>query len=149
MSERTLIIIKPDGVQRRLVGEIIGRFEKKGMKIVGAKFFKIGRELAERHYSVHIGKVFFERAVNYLCDSPVLLMILQGEGVIDSARKMMGETFGFESQPGTIRADFSLSRVYNILHGSDSAESAVREIELYFRPEEIFDYKIVEEKWVS
>ena len=142
MAERTLIIIKPDGIQRHLAGEIIGRFEKKGFKLVSAKFMQISEQLAGQLYAVHQAKAFFEPLVKYLSSAPVLVMVWQAEGVIGMARKMMGATFGYEAQPGTIRGDFSCSTRYNLVHGSDSAESAEQEIKLFFRPDEIIDYEL-------
>ena len=142
MAERTLIIIKPDAVQRHLVGEIIGRFEKKGLKIVAARFFQISRELAEEHYYMHKDKPFFQRAVEYISSAPVLLMVLEGERVIEISRKMIGATFCYEAEAGTIRGDLGVSKTYNLIHGSDSAESAQREIELYFKPEDIIESSV-------
>ncbi|MFB0523980.1 MAG: nucleoside-diphosphate kinase, partial [Phycisphaerae bacterium] len=132
MAERTLIIIKPDAIQRHLAGDIIGRFEKKGLKLVAAKFMQISEELARQLYAVHRGKPFYEGLVNYLSSAPTLVMVWQAQGVIDITRKMIGATFGYEAQPGTIRGDFSCSRGYNLIHGSDSPESAEREIKLFF-----------------
>ena len=148
VKERTLIIIKPDGIQRHLAGEIISRFEKKGLKLAAAKFMQIPEELARKHYAVHQGKPFFEGVVKYLASSPVLVMVWQAEGVIDITRKMMGATFGFDAESGTIRGDFSASRGYNLIHGSDSPESADTEIKLYFEPDEIVDYEFADEKWL-
>ena len=148
MAERTLIIIKPDGVQRLLVGEIISRFEKKGLKIAAAKFFKISKELAEEHYQIHKDKPFFQRAVAYVSSGPVLLMVLEGERAIGISRKMMGATFGYDAESGTIRGDFGVSKTYNLIHGSDSPQAAQREIELYFKPEEIIDYDLNNAKWL-
>lgn len=148
MTERTLIIIKPDGLQRHLVGEIISRFEKKGFKLVAAKFMKITEELARRHYAVHNGKPFFEGVVKYLASTPALLMVWQAEGIIEMSRKMMGATFGCEAEPGTIRGDFSCSRGYNLIHGSDSGESAEKEIKLFFTPDEIIDYDLSDADWL-
>jgi nucleoside-diphosphate kinase len=145
MSERTLIIIKPDGVQRHLTGRIIARFEQKGLKLVAAKFMQITEDLARKHYAVHKGKPFFEGVVKYLSSSPVLVTVWQGEGVIKIARKMIGATYGYEAEPGTIRGDFSCSRGYNLVHGADSPESAEYEIPLYFEPQEIIDYKFDDE----
>ena len=144
MAERTLIIIKPDGVQRHLAGEIIGRLEKKGLKLVAAKFTHLSEESTRRLYAVHQGKPFFERVVKYLSSAPVMIMVWQAEGVIDMIRKMMGATFGYDAQPGTIRGDFSSSGRYNLIHGSDSPESAEQEIKLFFSPSEIFDYKLAD-----
>lgn len=148
MAERTLIIIKPDGVQRLLVGEIISRFEKKGLKIAAAKLFQISKELAERHYQMHKDKPFFQRAVDYISSAPVLLMVLEAERVIEISRRMMGATFGYDAEPGTVRGDFGVSKTYNLIHGSDSPQAAHREIELYFRPEEIINYELNNAKWL-
>lgn len=141
MAERTLIIIKPDGIQRRLAGEVIGRFEKKGLKLVAARFMQISEDLAARLYAVHKGKPFYKGLVKYLCSAPVLVMVWQADGVIKMVRKMMGATFGYDAEPGTIRGDFSCSTGYNVVHGSDGAESAQKEIALFFTPEEIIDYE--------
>ncbi len=148
MAERTLIIIKPDGIQRHLAGEIIRRFERKGAKIVAAKFMQISEELSRRFYAVHKGKSFFEPLIKHLSSSPVLVMVWEAEGVIDMVRKMIGATFGQEAQPGTIRGDFSCSTRYNLVHGYDSPESAEYEIKLFFRPDEILDYKLVDAAWL-
>ncbi len=148
MAERTLIIIKPDGIQRHLAGEIIGRFEKKGFKLVAAKFIQISEDLARRHYAVHRGKGFFEGVVKYLSSAPLLVMVWEAEGIIDMSRKMMGATFGYDAEPGTIRGDFSSSRGYNLIHGSDSPQSAEREIELFFKPDEIIDYELADACWL-
>jgi len=148
MVERTLIIIKPDGIQRHLAGEIIGRFEKKGAKIVAAKFMQIPEEMLRQLYAVHKGKAFFEGLVNYLSSAPVLVMVWEAEGIIDMARKMLGATFGYEAEPGTIRGDFSCSKGYNLVHGSDSPESAQREINLFFKPDEIVDYQLADADWL-
>ena len=148
MSEKTLIIIKPDAVQRHLTGQIIARFEQKGFKLAAAKFMQISEDLARKHYAVHKGKPFFEGLVKYLSSSPVLITVWQGEGVIETARKMIGATFGYEAEPGTIRGDFSCSRGYNLVHGADSVESAEYEIPLYFEPHEILDYEFDDEKWL-
>jgi nucleoside-diphosphate kinase len=148
MSERTLIIIKPDGIQRWLAGEIIARFEKKGLKIVAVKFLQISTELAKKHYAVHKGKDFFDRVVKYISSGPVLVMVLEGEKVIEITRKMMGATFGYNAEPGTIRGDFGTSQTFNLIHGSDSPETAKYEIGLYFKPDEILDYQMPDQKWV-
>jgi nucleoside-diphosphate kinase len=148
MAERTLIIIKPDAVQRQLMGKILMRFEEKGLKIVAAKFMQIPLELARKHYAVHEGKPFFEGVVNYLASSPVLVLVLEAEGVIAMSRKLMGETFGNEATPGTIRGDFGACRGYNLVHGSDSSESAAYEMGLYFKPEEIVDYTLAADNWL-
>ena len=148
MTERTLIIIKPDAVQRQLMGKILTRFEDKGLKVVAAKFMQISNDLAHKHYAVHEGKPFFEGVVNYLSSSPVLVLVLEAEGVIAMARKLMGETFGNEATPGTIRGDFGACRGYNLIHGSDAPETAEYEMGLYFKPEEIVDYKLAADDWL-
>lgn len=148
MLERTLIIIKPDGLQRRLAGEIIARFEKKGLKITAAKLMQIPLELAKKHYAMHKDKYFFDRVVKYISSGPVMVLVLEGEKVIEITRKMMGATFGYNAEAGTIRGDFGTSQTFNLIHGSDSPQSAEYEIGLYFKPDEILDYKMPDAEWV-
>jgi nucleoside-diphosphate kinase len=148
MAERTLIIVKPDGIQRRLAGAIIARLERKGFKLVACKFMQISEKLAREHYAVHKGKPFFEGVVKYLASSPSLVMVWEAEGVIAMARKMMGATFGYEAEAGTIRGDYGCSRGYNLVHGSDSPESADFEIGLYFKPEEFVEYNFGDADWL-
>lgn len=148
MAERTLIIIKPDGVQRHLAGRIITRFEEKGLQLVAAKLVQITEQMAREHYAAHEGKPFFEPAVKFVSSSPSLVIILQGDGVIDMSRKMMGSTFGFDAMPGTIRGDFGCSERYNLIHGSDCPESAEAEIKMFFKPEEILDYEFSDSPWL-
>ena len=148
MVERTLIIIKPDGIQRHLAGEIIGRLEKKGLKLVAAKFMQISEELARQLYAVHQDKAFFEGVVKYLCSAPTLVTVWEAEGVIEMSRKMMGATFGYDAEPGTIRGDFSCSKRHNLIHGSDSRESAEQEIKLFFKPDEIINYELDNANWL-
>ena len=148
MKERTLIILKPDAVQRHKMGQIFSRFEEKGLKLVAARFMKIPEALARKHYAVHEGKPFFEGVVKYLASCPVLVMVWEADGVIQIARKLMGATFGFDAEPGTIRGDFGCSRGYNLIHGSDSPQSAEYEIGLYFKPKEIVDYSLADEAWL-
>ena len=148
MAERTLIIVKPDAIQRHLAGEIIGRFEKKGLKLVAAKFMQISEELAGQLYAVHRGKAFYKGLIKYLSSAPVLVTVWEAQGVINIARKMMGATFGYEAEAGTVRGDFSCSRGYNIIHGSDSPESAEQEIKLFFKPDEIIDYDFSDAHWL-
>ena len=148
MAERTLIIIKPDGIQRHLAGQIITRLERKGFKLVAAKFMQIPEELARRLYAVHQGKTFFERAVKYISSAPSLVMVWEADGIINMVRKMMGDTFGYDAQPGTIRGDFSCSRRYNLIHGSDSPESAQHEIELFFTQDEMTGYELSDAHWL-
>ena len=148
MAERTLIIVKPDGIQRHLAGEIISRFERKGFKLVAAKFMQIPEAVVREHYAVHKGKLFFESVVKYLSSAPSLIMVWEADGVIDMSRKMMGATFGYEAQAGTIRGDYSCSRGYNLVHGSDGAETAAKEISLYFKPAEIAEYNFTDAGWL-
>ena len=148
MEQRTLIILKPDSVQRHLMGRVISRFEEKGLKLIAAKFMRISEALARKHYAVHEGKPFFEGAVKYMSSFPVMVMVWEADGVIDMSRKMMGATFGFNAEPGTIRGDFGCSRGYNLIHGSDSPESAAYEISLYFQPEELLEYPLADEAWL-
>lgn len=148
MTERTLVIIKPDGVQRHLAGRIITRFEEKGLQLVAAKLVHISEDMARQHYAAHKGKPFFEPAVKFMSTSPSLVMIWSGESVINMSRKMMGSTFGFDALPGTIRGDFGRSERYNLIHGSDSPESAEKEIEMFFAPEEILDYEFSDARWL-
>ncbi|RKY05330.1 MAG: nucleoside-diphosphate kinase [Planctomycetota bacterium] len=148
MTDRTLIIIKPDGVQRHMMGEIISRFERKGFKLVAAKFMQISEATARAHYAVHEGKPFFAGVVKYLASCPVMVMVWQADGIIEMSRKMMGATFGYDADPGTIRGDFGCSKGYNLIHGSDSVESANYEIPLYFSQDELADYSLVDEDWL-
>jgi len=146
--ERTLIILKPDALQRQLAGRIITRFEEKGLQIVGLKFMQISRPLAERHYDVHKGKDFYPRLIDYITSGPVLVMVLQAQGAIAMARNLMGATFGTDAQPGTIRGDFGCTKTFNLVHGSDSPESAQSEIALYFQPDELVDYTLGNNHWL-
>ena len=134
---RTFAMVKPDGVQKGLVGEIISRFEKKGLKMVALKIMKITPELAEKHYGEHKGKPFFADLVNFITSGPVAAMVLEGENVIPTVRTMMGATNPQDAAPGTVRGDFALTIDENIIHGSDSPESAIREIGIFFKEEEI------------
>ena len=146
--ERTLIILKPDAVQRGLVGEILTRFERKGIQIVGAKLTKIAASLAEQHYAPHKGKPFYEGLVKFMTSSPVIVLALQGKDVINISRKMMGATFGSKAEPGTIRGDYGVSNSFNLIHGSDSPESAQRELGLFFKPDELLDWTPTVQSWV-
>jgi len=146
--ERTLIILKPDAIQRRLIGRIIQRFEDKGLAVVAMKLMRIARELAERHYAPHKGKPFYPGLIDYVTSGPVVVMVLKGERCIDIARTLMGKTFGYEAAPGTIRGDFGASRSFNLVHGSDSPDSAKVEIALYFQERELLDYAPPDRTWV-
>lgn len=147
--ERTLIIVKPDGVQRALVGQVIARFESRGLRIAGLKLMRISRALAEEHYAEHRGKPFYEGTVNYMTSAPVVVMALEGPDAIAAARATMGATNPLNAQPGTIRADFGLNISRNIVHGSDKPETAEREINLYFRPEELLSYERAGDAWLT
>ncbi len=148
MRERTLVLLKPDALHRRLAGEIISRFEKKGLKIVAMKMLWVSRELAEKHYEVHKGKPFYESLLDYITSGPIIAMVLEGESAIKVVRNLMGKTNGVEATSGTIRGDYSLSIQNNLIHGSDSPESAEREISLFFKPQEILEYRLVDEVWI-
>lgn len=145
--EKTLIILKPDCIQRRLVGRIVQRFEDKGLTIVGMKIMQISRGLAEKHYAPHQGKPFYPGLIEYITSGPVVVMVLAGQGAIDMARRLMGKTFGFEAEPGTIRGDFGASKTYNLVHGSDAPETAETEISLYFTPGELLQYETAAHRW--
>jgi nucleoside-diphosphate kinase len=148
MAERTLIIIKPDGIQRQVAGQIISRLEKRGFKLVGVKFLHITQELANELYSVHRGKPFLNGLVKFISSSPSLVMVWEADGIIEIFRKMMGSTFGCEAQTGTIRGDFSCAKRFNLVHGSDSPESARREISVFFKPNELVDYELTNAHWI-
>ncbi|OGI17866.1 MAG: nucleoside-diphosphate kinase [Candidatus Melainabacteria bacterium RIFOXYA12_FULL_32_12] len=135
--ERTFVAIKPDAVQRGLIGEIIKRFEKKGFKIIGMKMIHMSRELAEKHYAEHVGKPFYENLIQFITSGPILAMALQGIDVVTLVRNMMGSTNPQNAAPGTIRADYAQITERNIVHGSDSLESAKREIALFFHDSEL------------
>lgn len=147
--EKTFLMLKPDAVQRGLIGEIISRFEKKGFKLVALKFLQVNRELAEEHYKEHKGKGFFEPTVQYIMSSPVVAMVWEGKNVVSLAREMMGATNPANAGPGSIRGSYAMDISRNVIHGSDSVESAEREISLYFRPEEIISYSKAGEEWLS
>lgn len=146
--EKTLIILKPDALQRRLIGKIISRFEEKGMQIIGLKMLKISEDLARKHYSAHKGKDFYEPLVKYTTSAPVIVMALKGKDIIAIVRKMMGATFGAYAEPGTIRGDYAMSNRFNIIHGSDSSSTAEKEITCFFREEELFEYDPIDLKWI-
>jgi nucleoside-diphosphate kinase len=135
--QRTLVIIKPDAVQRRLIGEIIYRFERRGLHIIAMKLLHIDRPLAEKHYAVHKGKPFYEPLLAFITSAPAVVMILEGHEAIGVVRRMLGATNPAEAEPGTIRADFAMQTTYNLVHGSDSPETASYEMNLFFSPHEI------------
>ena len=146
--DRTYLMIKPDGVQRGLVGEIVSRFEKKGLKLVAAKFMIIPKALAEVHYGEHKEKKFYGSLIDYITSGPVMAMVWEGEDAVTVCRNMMGKTNPKESAPGTIRGDYGMETGMNIIHGSDSPESAAREIALFFKPEELVQYNRSVDLWV-
>lgn len=137
--EKTLVLVKPDGVRRGLSGEIIARFEKRGLQIVALKLLQISRTMAEKHYAEHVGKPFFDSLVEFITSGPVVAMVVKGDHAIRAVRAMMGATNPLEAAPGTIRGDFALVMSENVIHGSDGSESAAREIEAFFASSEIFD----------
>lgn len=137
--ERTFIAIKPDAVQRGLIGEIIQRFEKKGCKIIGLKFVQLDRATAEKHYAEHVGKPFYEKLVNFITSGPIVVMAIKGINIVEVARRMMGSTDPSKAENGTIRADFAQIMERNVIHGSDSVASAEREISIHFKEEEIVE----------
>ena len=146
--ERTFVMVKPDGLERGFCGNIISRFEQKGYRLAALKLIKIDQKLAKKHYAEHEGKPFFAGLVNYITSSPVVVMVLEGKDVIATVRKMMGATDPLKAEVGTIRGDLAIDIGRNIIHGSDSKESAEREISLYFKPEEILEYSRTMEKWI-
>lgn len=146
--ERTFLMLKPDAVQRNLIGEVVSRIERKGLKLVGAKLMTVPRSLAETHYSEHQGKPFYEGLVSFITSAPVFAMVVEGEDAVDVSRHIIGETNPSEAAPGTFRGDFGLTIGRNIIHGSDSTESADKEINLWFNPEELSDYTANNEAWL-
>lgn len=146
--ERTLIIIKPDGVQRGLIGEVLARFERRGLKLVGMKLMTIPRELAERHYSVHQGKPFYAGLVDYITSGPVVVGVLEGPRAISVTRATVGATNPAEAAPGTIRGDFGLEIGFNMIHASDAPDTAVREVSLFFQETELASYTRDIDRWI-
>jgi len=146
--ERTLVIVKPDGVQRGLIGEIILRLERRGLGLIGLKFMQITPELASRHYAVHKGKPFYEPLVAYITSSPVVVMVWEGKQAIETVRKTMGATNPVNAEPGTIRADFAVEIGRNLVHGSDGPETAAFEVPLFFREDELVSWTRSVERWV-
>jgi nucleoside-diphosphate kinase len=147
--QRTLILLKPDCVQRRLVGELTSRFERKGLRLCGLKLVHAGRELAEKHYAVHRGKPFYESLLSFLTSGPTIAMVWEGREAIVVARNLMGATDGTKAAPATIRGDYAISVQNNLVHGSDSVENAATEIALWFRLGELVEYAPVDAAWVA
>ena len=148
MTERTLVLVKPDGVQRLLTGRILARYEERGLKIVGLKLVQVERALAERHYAVHSEKPFFGGLVDFITSGPLVAIALEGPNAIAVVRAINGATRPHEAAPGTIRGDFALETAQNIVHASDSAESAASELALWFDPAELFEYERDVDRWV-
>ena len=148
--ETTLVIIKPDAVQRKLIGPIIERFERKGLRIVGAKFIRVPRDLAKQHYGEHKDKPFFDSLLDFITSSPVMVLAIRGSRqTIPIVRKLVGATDAAAADPGTIRGDFGMSKSTNMVHASDSAESAQRELALWFSPDEIVEYDLTQQTWID
>ena len=146
--EKSLVLIKPDAIQRGLAGEIISRLEKKGLKIVAMKMVHMDKKLAQRHYAIHKGKAFFDDLVNFITSSPVIAIVFQGKNAVEIIRQMMGETDPAKAYRGTIRGDFGIDIGHNLVHGSDSLENASKEIDLFFSAEEIFNYDRELDTWI-
>jgi nucleoside-diphosphate kinase len=146
--ERTLILLKPDCVQRRLVGSVLQRFEQKGLRLAGLKLVQVSRGLAEQHYAVHKGKAFYESLLKFLTSGPTLALVLEGREAVVVARNLIGATDGAKAAPGTIRGDFALSVQNNLIHGSDSPENAATEVALWFKPDELVAYQSVDAPWI-
>jgi len=146
--ETTLIILKPDAVQRGLMGRIISRFEEKGLAIVGCKLMQISQQLAATHYEAHKERPFYKGLVGFMTSSPVLVLAVRGNGAITIARNMMGATFGSKANPGTIRGDFGVSNSFNLIHGSDSPEAAERELKLFFKDGEVLSFERAGDRWI-
>lgn len=146
--EKTLVFLKPDAVQRGLVGEIISRFERRGLQIIGMKMLNLDEDFVREHYAAHEGKHFYEPLIRYISSGPVVALVIRGKNAIRIVRDMMGETFGSESAPGTIRGDYALSDQYNLVHGSDSPEAAREEIDRFFEEDELVEHPDQSLRWV-
>lgn len=149
MAERTLVLVKPDGMARGLVGEIVGRFEKKGLKLAGLKMVWMDEDMANKHYAAHVGKPFFKGLVEYITALPIVAMVWEGPNAIANVRQAMGATDPSKAAPGTIRGDFALDISNNLVHGSDSPESAAKEIALFFHGDELFEWIRPQEKYIA
>jgi nucleoside-diphosphate kinase len=147
--ERTLILVKPDGVQRCLAGEVISRFERRGLRLAALKLLWMDRALAETHYAVHKEKPFFSDLVKFITSGPIVAAVLEGENAIESARQTMGSTDPKKAAPGTIRADLGINMEHNLVHGSDSQENAAKEIGNFFKPDEILSYSRDVDRWLT
>ncbi len=147
--QQTLVIIKPDGVQRGLIGKLLARFEERGLKIVGLKLVQVDRALAEKHYAVHKGKFFYQGLVDYITSSPVVAMVLEGHEAISVVRMMVGATRPWEAAAGTIRGDYALMGLRNLIHASDSPETAANEIALWFQKDQVQTYPREMDRWIN
>lgn len=146
--ERSLVLVKPDGVQRGLIGEVIVRLERRGLRLVAAKFIQVSQELAKTHYAVHEGKSFYEGLIQYITSGPVMAMVWEGPKAIATVRQTMGSTRPWEAAPGTIRHDFALDVGRNLTHASDSVENGAAEVALWFKPEELVDWQRAIDTWI-
>ena len=148
LSERTLVLVKPDGVQRGLIGQVVTRFEAKGFRVSALKMLRMDMEMAQRHYAEHVGKPFFDDLAAFITSGPLVAMVLEGPGAVATVRQMMGATDPAKSPPGTVRGDLALTIGMNIVHGSDSPGRAVEEIDLFFSPDEVLEYSRHMERWI-
>jgi nucleoside-diphosphate kinase len=146
--ERTLVLVKPDGVQRGLIGEVIARFERRGLRLVGAKFMQVSQELAKTHYAEHEGKPFYAGLISYITSAPVMAMVWEGPRAVEAVRQTVGSTKPVEAAPGTIRHDFALEVGRNLIHASDKPETGVREVALWFKAEELVEWSRAVDAWV-
>jgi len=146
--ERTLVLVKPDGVQRGLIGEVIARLERRGLRLVAAKFLKVNLELAETHYAIHQGKPFYESLIHYITSAPVMAMAWEGSNAVVAVRQSMGSTRPTEASPGSIRHDFALDVGRNLTHASDSVDNGLKEVELWFSPQELVSWERVTDPWI-
>ena len=149
VMERTLVLVKPDGVQRGLVGEVISRLERRGLKLAGLKLMQVDYDLARRHYAEHVARPFFSGLVAFITSGPLVAMVWEGSNAVELVRQIMGATDPVKSAPGTIRADLAVNIGRNLVHGSDKPESAQREIALFFQPQEILDYPRSNDAWIT
>jgi nucleoside-diphosphate kinase len=147
--QRTLVLLKPDCIQRRLIGKLIARFERKGLRLVAMKFVQASRDLAEKHYAVHKGKPFYDSLLSFLTSGPTVAIVWEGREAVTVVREMMGKTDGAKSPPGTIRGDFGISVQNNLIHGSDSPENATTEIYLWFAAAELVTWQPVDASWIG
>ena len=146
--ERTLVLVKPDGVQRGLIGEVINRLERRGLQLMAAKFLQVSRELAETHYGIHKGKPFYDSLIEYITSAPVMAMVWEGPNAVAAIRQTMGATRPTEAAPGSVRHDFALEIGRNLTHASDTVENSEKEVALWFKPDELVDWKRETDRWI-